>query len=127
MVIYLYVRGEGDLGSQNYFSPGTFYWSAFTKLGKWTVIYLYVRGGRGVWGHKAILVLALFIEVPLYYQARKVNGHVFVLWIWIVPWYTIFLLDFLAVPTVWYFVFSILLQYYFPYWYCHLIKSGEGL
>ena len=35
------------------------------------------------------------------YQVRKVSGHVFVLEISIVPWYTIFLLDFWAVLTVW--------------------------
>ena len=56
-----------------------------------------------VWVHKANLTPYLFFFLKCLYQARKVNGHVFVLVVSILLFPAFFLLYFGIVPTVWYF------------------------
>ena len=68
--------------------------------------------GEGL-AHKTSLTLPRFIYKCLY-QARVVNDHVYVVLVTI-SLYTIFRLDFGAVPTVWYFISFLLKQIYQRY------------
>ena len=65
------------------FNPATFYCSSCTKSGECAVMYLRVRGiatkpvpsQESEWS----CICVLGISLPILYQARKVNGHAFVL------------------------------------------------
>ena len=66
-------------------------------------LYDYIISLRGqVWAHKISLTPPLLIEVPVPRQESE-RSCICVLGVLILPLYTIFLLDFGTVPTVWYF------------------------
>ena len=100
---HLYVRigtlfaCEKTLAWMHHFtSVTTFYWSASTKPGKWSVIYLCVRVSIFTLSTIFLLDCKLF---------RQCGICCFSIGLWTVPtvWYFLFFIGLWTVPTVWYF------------------------
>ena len=89
--------------SLTFINPATFYWSAWTKPGKWAIMYLCLFSTYFLLNFGTVPTVWCFVFfLSFSVHAGSWFGHVFV-WCRLCLFSTIFLFNFGNVPTVWYF------------------------